>query len=372
MAGWGSVTHMPIQRIPAFFHKSQLAHNPRYEWALGKRLLNMETTLRAETIANALMALPDDFEMRAPKRPPMALIKKTHDPRLLTVLQVASKLAPDATFYPSVFPKRHQSQPDPRDLNQSGYFCFDAGTALTSKTLEVASWSAAAAVEAANHVARGKASVAYGLCRPPGHHASGDLFGGYSYFNNAALAATVLRNKGKVALVDVDLHHGNGTQAFFYRDPKVLFVSIHGDPRVFYPYFSGYAHESGEGRGKGFNLNLPQPRGCDFTLYKKVLETQVLPTVQKFAPTSLVISAGFDTYRKDPIRGFKIDTPHFHTMGELLGRLRLPTVVVQEGGYYAAHLGTNVTRFLCGVRDGAATPLTVASGRKRARTRRPR
>jgi acetoin utilization deacetylase AcuC-like enzyme len=359
---------MGAERIPVFFHRSQLAHNPRYEWFFGKRLLNMETSLRADAIAGALSGAPDDFDMRVPEEIPVALIKKTHDARLLTVLRVASELDPDTTFYPSVFPKHHQTRPDPLDLNQSGYFCFDAGTALTSKTLEVASWSAASAVEAAKLVASGRSPLAYGLCRPPGHHASGDLFGGYCYLNNAALVATQLRRKGTVAIVDIDLHHGNGTQALFYRDPNVLFISVHGDPRVFYPYFSGYANETGAEAGQGFNINLPQPRGCDFNLYKQVLEARVLPAVRGFDPASLVISAGFDTYHKDPIRGFKLDTPHYHAIGELLGSLHLPTVVVQEGGYCAAQLGTNVANFLLGLRDGTRGPLKGVARRPNRRS----
>ena len=343
---------MAAPKVQVFFHRGQLEHNPRYEWALGKRLLNMETTKRAATIISALEVRPEVFELHTPAEIPTAWIQRTHDARLLAVYREAAKLEPGVDFYPSVFPKRHQTSPDPLDLNQSGYFCFDAGTALTCHTWEVAGWSAASAYEAAQLVLSGRTKLAYGLCRPPGHHASGDLFGGYCYLNNAAIAAARLRRKGRVAIVDIDLHHGNGTQAFFYRDPKVLFVSIHGDPRVQYPYFSGYAKETGAGRGLGFNINLPQPQGVDFPTYRSILETQALPAVRDFDPAFLVISAGFDTYRKDPIRAFKLDTPHYHTLGELFGRMDLPTVVVQEGGYYAAQLGENAATFLTGVRDG--------------------
>lgn len=342
---------MAAPKVPVFFHRGQLEHNPRYEWALGKRLHNMETTKRAETILAAVEASPEVFEVRAPESIPTAWIERTHDARLLTVYREAAKLDAGVVFYPSVFPKRHQTTPDPTDLNQSGYFCFDAGTALTSATWSVAGWSAAAAYEAAELVLSGSTRLAYGLCRPPGHHASGDLFGGYSYLNNAAIAATRLRREGRVAILDIDLHHGNGTQAFFYRDPEVLYVSMHGDPRVQYPYFSGYEKETGAGRGEGFNLNIPLPQGTDFPRYRTALETHALPAVRAFAPGFLVISAGFDTYRKDPIRSFKLDTPDFRALGQILGHLDLPTVVVQEGGYFAAKLGENAATFLTGVRD---------------------
>lgn len=342
---------MALPAIPVFFHDRQLAHKPLYEWAFGEKLDHPECTARADNIFGALSAAAT-FSIRVPSPILPAWLRRTHDPRLLELYRAAESLPAGKTLHPSVFPRRSQSQGDPAHLDQAGYFCFDSGTPLMSTTWEAATWSAACARDAARLVASGKARLAYGLCRPPGHHASRDLFGGYCYFNNAGLIARDLRRKGKVALIDIDFHHGNGTQSLFYRDDKVLFLSIHGDPREYYPYFSGYSTETGEGRGRGFTINYPLPRGCDGQAYFALMESQALPAVRGFAPDVLVLSAGFDTYREDPIGAFKLDTQDYHTMGAMFGRLGLPTVVVQEGGYCVDRLGENVATFLLGVRDG--------------------
>jgi acetoin utilization deacetylase AcuC-like enzyme len=256
------------------------------------------------------------------------------------------------TYCPSVFPRRDQTDPDPRDLHQAGYFCFDSGTPLTSATYLAAMRSASCAAAAAQAVVKGVTDHAYALCRPPGHHAQRDLFGGYCYFNNAAIAATRLRRSGRGAILDIDFHHGNGTQALFARDPMVFFASIHGDPASFYPYFSGFAAETGEGRGRGTTLNVPLPAGCDGQEYLRVLRRRVLATLAAFGPRWLVVSAGFDTHRDDPIGDFALVTDDYFDIGAALGRLGLPTVVVQEGGYATSVLGQNVVAFLKGLRSG--------------------
>lgn len=348
---------MPAPAVPVFFHPAQLAHKPRYEWAFGRKIAHPETTHRAETIHAALAADAGTFSIRPPSRKPVARIAALHDPRLLTLYRTAKReLPPGKTLHPSVFPRREQMRGDARRIEQAGYFCFDSGTPLTAATWEAAVWSAACAVSAGRAVLAGETRLAYGLCRPPGHHATRDLFGGYCYFNNAALVAELARDKGRVAIVDIDFHHGNGTQDLYYRDKRVLFVSIHGDPREFYPYFSGHAGEAGEGPGEGFTMNLPIPKGCDGKEYLRVVARKVLPALRAFRPSLLVLSAGFDTYREDPIGGFSIDTPDYHALGEVFGHLALPTVVVQEGGYAVAQLGVNVATFLGGLRDGQARP----------------
>lgn len=341
--------------IPVLFHPRQLEHKPLYEWAFGEKLAHPETTDRADRIFAALSADSALFSIRPPTEIPLALLQRVHDARLITLYQHAAEALPAGkTLHPSVFPKRSQARGDPLHLGEAGYFCFDSGTPLCSTTWDAAAWSAACACEAARLVASGDAPLAYGLCRPPGHHASRDLFGGYCYFNNAALAARILRRSGTVALLDIDFHHGNGTQSLFYRDARVLFASIHGDPREFYPYFSGYQRETGEGPGRGFTLNYPLPRGCDMQGYLEVLDEGVLPAIRAFAPAFLVISAGLDTYREDPIGAFTLDTPDYHAIGERLGRLGLPTLAIQEGGYCVERLGENVATLLRGLADGLA------------------
>lgn len=348
-----------ILRSPTLvlFDPIQLDHHPKYEWTFGRKIAHPETAQRAERILAALEEEPALFRLQAPKKaPPRADLARIHDPRLTTLYRSALDLPRGTTFYPSVFPKRHQTKPDPRDIHQAGYFCFDSGTPLASTTYSAAMGSAACAVAAAAAVSGGRHGHAYALCRPPGHHAQRDLFGGYCYFNNAALAASRLRRHGRGAIVDIDFHHGNGTQALFYRDPSVFFASIHGHPRDFYPYFSGLARERGEGRGEGSTLNVPLPEGCDGQEYLRVLRRRVLPAVRAFRPAWLVVSAGFDTHRVDPIGAFELETSDYVTVGEDLGRLGLPTVVVQEGGYATKVLGRNVVSFLRGLASGLARP----------------
>ncbi len=342
----------PGDPVPVLFHPAQMAHQPLLEWAFGKRMRHPETSRRAERILATLARHPRTFPIQQPARMPVALIRRVHHHRLLTLYQTAQGLPEGETFYPSVFPKRSQCVGDPFDIHQAGYFCFDSGTPLHARTWDAAAWSAACAVEAAALVARGTTRLAYALSRPPGHHASRDLMGGYCYLNNAAVAVERLRRLGRVAVLDIDFHHGNGTQAIFWRDPDVLYVSIHGDPRQFYPFFSGYASETGAGRGAGTTLNLPLPAGTTGDQYLDVLNREALPAIAAFDPTMLVVSAGFDTWRNDPIGDFALETDDMERLGEAIGALGRPAVVVQEGGYATEALGHNVVAFLSGMRRG--------------------
>lgn len=345
-----------LEPTPVLFHEVQLNFKPLYEWAFGNKISHPETTARAESILWSLRKEESQFQVQAPKRVPLSAIRQLHNYQLLTLYNTAAQLPPETTFYPSVFPKSEQARPDPTNIQHAGCFCFDSGTPLNAMTLEAASWSAACAYEAAVILRRDQVPLAYSLSRPPGHHATQKLFGGYSYFNNAAVAARYLRRHGRVAILDIDFHHGNGTQRIFYRDPKVLFVSIHGDPREFYPYFSGFSNECGKGPGEGFNLNLPLPGQCDGPAYQAALERYAFPTIQNFGPDFLIISAGHDTYAKDPVGHFALVDEDFDEMGERLGRLGYPTLIVQEGGYHTEHLGRIVKTFLEGVRRGVGKP----------------
>ncbi|MGE0710155.1 MAG: histone deacetylase family protein [Planctomycetota bacterium] len=338
---------------PVYFHEVQLQFKPLYEWAFGEKIPHPETTARAESILAAIQARDASFAVRAPREVPLAAIRRLHDYRLLTLYQTASLLPAEETFYPSVFPKKEQNpRPDPTNIRHAGMFCFDSGTPLNALTYEAAAWSAACAREAAAALRAERAPLVYALSRPPGHHATRRLFGGYCYFNNAAIAARALRQHGRVALLDVDFHHGNGTQEIFYRDPRVLFVSVHGDPREFYPYFSGHPDETGAGPGLGFTQNVALPGGCDGQEYLRVLRERVIPLIQGFAPDYLVLSAGQDTYLHDPVGHFALEEDDFFALGEAIGRLGLPTLAVQEGGYEAVRLGEITCRLLEGLRAG--------------------
>ena len=187
------------------------------------------------------------------------------------------------------------------------------------------------------------------MARPPGHHAAADSFAGYCYLNNAAIAAQAWTDRGaRVAIVDVDYHHGNGTQQIFYERDDVLFVSIHADPVREYPYFAGYADERGAGAGAGFNLNLPLEAGVTNARYLAILD-QALAAIADFAPRFLVLSAGFDTFGGDPIGDFALTADAYPLIGERIAMLDLPTLVVQEGGYAVAALGENAVGLLRGL-----------------------
>ena len=189
--------------------------------------------------------------------------------------------------------------------------------------------------------------AAFALSRPPGHHAGADFFGGYCFLNNAALAAQYLRDAGmeRVAVLDIDYHHGNGTQACFYDRPDVFFASIHGDPRTEYPFFLGHADETGVGAGKGFNLNLPLPRGTGYPAWAAALDT-ALARIQQFGAQALVVSMGMDTFVGDPISGFTLHSDDYLRVGERLRACGLPTVLVFEGGYAVQEVGVNAVNVL--------------------------
>lgn len=229
-----------------------------------------------------------------------------------------------------------------------GYFGGDAGTPITAGTWQAATASAAVALTGAWRLRDG--DPVFALCRPPGHHASRDVFQGYCFLNNAAIAAQWLRDAGadRVAVLDVDYHHGNGTQEIFYDRGDVMVVSIHADPRMEFPYFLGHVDETGAGAGEGFNLNLPLPWATGWEGYAAALQ-KAAAVLTDYAPDALVVSFGADTYREDPISRFLLDTPDFGRIGEAIGALRLPTLVVMEGGYAVDALGRNTVTFLQGL-----------------------
>lgn len=333
-------------KFPVYFHQAQFHFHPKFEWALGNRIKHPETTKRVENIYREIQKHKKLFEVISPERIPLKAIRDVHNYQLLTLYNTAVAIPEGEEFYPSVFPQRMKSLPDPTNLKHAGFYCFDSGTPLNRDVLSAASWSAAAAYEAANHVYRGKGKYAYALSRPPGHHASKDTYGGYCYINNAAIAAKLLRKKGRVAIIDIDFHHGNGTQEIFYNDDKVFTISLHGDPREYFPFFIGFPSELGAGRGEGFNLNIILKDKMGIKEYIKALRRTVFPNIKRFEPDYIVLSAGFDTYKLDPIGNFTLETEDFFTLGKEIQKLNLPTVILQEGGYYTKDLGKNVVSLL--------------------------
>lgn len=254
---------------------------------------------------------------------------------------------------PDCWPARRMVQRRPDSISgQLGYYAMAGETSIGPGTWEAVQAAADVALSGAKRLAAGERGV-FSLCRPPGHHAAHDLYGGYCFLNNAAIAAQSLRDGGaaRVAILDVDFHHGNGTQDIFYDRDDVLFVSLHGDPLQCFPYFSGHADEAGAGAGLGFNLNLPLPRGTAYDGWSAAL-TRGLDAIRAFRADALVVSLGVDTYEGDPISSFKLSSDDFRRYGRAIGTLGLPTLFVMEGGYAVADIGINVVNVLTGYEGG--------------------
>lgn len=235
---------------------------------------------------------------------------------------------------------------------QLGRFSYDAATPIAQGTWDAAYWGAQTTLTALAPLLDGSRRTAFALCRPPGHHAGADYLGGYCYLNNAAIAAQAARDAGRrrVAVLDVDYHHGNGTQDIFLEDGSVFFASIHGDPATEYPFFWGWADERGQGEGEGATLNLPLPRGTTIGPYMAALE-RALEAIERFGPDILVVSYGADTWEADPISHFRIATRDYPRMAQRIAALERPTLVVMEGGYAVEALADNVQAFLSGFPD---------------------
>ncbi|HUA54092.1 MAG TPA: histone deacetylase family protein [Candidatus Sulfotelmatobacter sp.] len=248
---------------------------------------------------------------------------------------------------PNVHPNRYTTARPRGIVGRAGYHQADTSCPIGPGTFAAACAAAACAVHATRAVLGG-ARVAYALCRPPGHHAYADIAGGFCYLNNVAIAAALARTvHGRVAILDVDVHHGNGTQGIFYDRPDVLFVSVHADPSNYYPYFAGYADERGAGAGVGANLNLPLPHGTGDAGYLEALE-RGLDAIRRFAPGLVLVSLGFDASEHDPLGVLKVTRAGFAEIARRVAALALPTVLIQEGGYLSDHLGGLLVAFLGG------------------------
>lgn len=255
----------------------------------------------------------------------------------------------DGEAIPTVFPARRMQQRAPTHIDgKLGYYAMAIETAITAGTWRAAMNSADCAVSAQREVSAGKREV-FALCRPPGHHAASDLYGGYCFLNNAALAASGFLRDGatRVAILDVDFHHGNGTQDIFYNRDDVLFLSLHGAPADAFPHFLGYADECGNGAGEGYNFNYPMSPGTPYSVWSDALN-QACQQINKYSPDALIISLGVDTYEKDPISFFKLKSDDFIRYGEVLAKLDIPTLFVMEGGYAVEEIGINTVNVLDG------------------------
>jgi len=317
-----------------------------------------ELPARAEAILSAVQ-VAQLGPVIAPTDHGLAPILAVHNADYVSFLQnayteSAAHFQKAGPVLPGTFATRHAMRKPRSLMGLKGYYAFGAGTPILAGTWEAAYWSAQCALTAADRVSEGK-RAAYALCRPPGHHAGPDLYGGYCFLNNAAIAARhlqapqvpgTLKVPGtSIAILDVDYHHGNGTQIAFYADPTVLFCSLHVHPDAGYPYYWGEADERGAGPGEGYNHNWPLPLGTDDAAYLAALD-EALAAVRAFAPHYLVVSLGLDTVASDPEGGFKLTSAGLAEVGRRVAGLDLPTLIVQEGGYVSETLGENAAAFL--------------------------
>jgi len=339
--------------MQTFFSESHRLHFPQGELAGGELVTPYERPSRVEFVLNRLKERHFSAVI-APDAADFTAINRLHDLDYLKFLEHAWDEWKQEGFagelIPSTFPVRrmHQDRPPINIDGKAGYYSIAAETAITAGTWEAALSSCASAQSAQRAVANG-ADAAFALCRPPGHHATLDAFGGYCFINNAAVVAEMFRMDGSstVAVLDIDFHHGNGTQDIFYRRNDVFFASLHGHPEDAFPYFSGYGDENGSGPGDGFNANYPMRPGTGYDEWSKALKDSI-KLIKTFGAESLVVSLGVDAYKEDPISFFRLESSHFADAGREIAKLRLPTVFVMEGGYAIDAVGINTVNVLEG------------------------
>ncbi len=338
------------------YAEAHRGHVGRSELRDGVVQRSIEGPSRADVVLAALRAT-DLGPIQAPVVDDDGAILAVHAPGYVAFLGTAwaawRAVHGDRDALPLAWPVPGLRPVEPRHIDgRLGFYAFDAGTPITAGTWAAARAAAMSAATAADLVAGGDAA-AFALTRPPGHHAAEALYGGYCYLNNAAIAAERLRAAGaaRVAVLDIDYHHGNGTQAIFEARSDVLFVSLHADPRDEFPYFSGYADETGRGAGAGFTVNLPLPLGTDAAVFGAAL-AEAMRRIAAFEAAALVVSLGVDTVAGDPLGTFRLERDDFRRIGTALAGLARPTVFVLEGGYAVDRMGGAVAALLTAFADG--------------------
>jgi len=337
--------------VKIFYSEAHRQHEPPFEiFDGGLRVPYLENPDRMDRILNALRSV-DWAQLIEPTDFGIDPILAVHDKEYMDFFAsawtewLATHPKDPSTLLPATFALRRDPHIPKSILGRAGYYLMDLSACIVAGTYPAALASANCALSAAQAVAEGGEKSAFGLCRPPGHHAGKDYGGGYCFINNAAVAANWLTSKGRVAILDVDYHCGNGTQDIFYERDDVLTISIHADPDFEYPSYAGYEDERGTGKGLGFHRNFPLPAGTADEAYLETL-AQALQLIREFKPEHLVVSAGMDIYADDPLGTIKVTTDGIAAIGKGIAELDLPTVIVMEGGYNNDALGRNILAFL--------------------------
>lgn len=346
------------QAVRVIYSPRHQLHDPNFEVTGGQRISGYEVAARAESIRTGLDG-DTAFTIIPTRTFGIEPVRAVHDGGLIDYLENAwrdwrdrgtgaTAIMPDAFLHPGMRAGMGEVAMPASPCGQAGYFCFDTATPVVAGTYEVTRLGCDTALTAADEVVSGEPS-AYALTRPPGHHSARAVFGGYCYLNQAAVAVEwlVSRTSDKIAVLDVDFHHGNGTQQIFYDRADVLYASIHADPARTFPYFAGYAGETGLGAGAGTTFNQPLPAGTTDAMYLEAID-RALDRIAAFRPAVVVVSLGFDTYGEDPIGNFALTTPVYHAVGLRAHRLDRPLVIIQEGGYDIGTLGRNAREWLRG------------------------
>jgi acetoin utilization deacetylase AcuC-like enzyme len=322
----------------------------------GQLLPCFEKPERAEIIISRVREV-DLGEVVGPKDFGRAPLERVHADNFLRFMETAwdAWVAAHGEFdaLPLIWPTRGLRQIEPEAIDgKLSYFSLDAGTPITGGTWRAVTAAANVALTGRELIAGGARAV-FSLCRPPGHHASRDVYGGYCFLNNAAIAAQAFLDQGagRVAILDIDYHHGNGTQTIFYHRDDVLFASLHGHPAQEFPYFLGYESETGAGAGEGFNANYPLRWGTGFDLWSEALD-DACRRITAFGPDAVIVSLGVDTFENDPISHFRLRSEDYLAVGARIAGLGRPTLLVMEGGYAVAEIGVNAVNVLLGFEGG--------------------
>ena len=339
----------------SFFHPEQLLHHPRSYYSRGQMRTPQEVPERARRLVQAAHSL--GFEVRQPEDAGLQPLLAVHGAPYLAFLEEAHRRWKDIPedWGDEVMSNIFVREPNALRgiLAQAARYLADGSCPVGEQTWRSAYWSAQSAIAGARALLDGE-PAAYALCRPPGHHARAEAAGGFCYLNNAAIAAQVLRERfARVAVLDTDMHHGQGIQEIFYERADVLYVSVHGDPTNFYPGVAGFGEERGSGAGLGYNLNLPMAHGSSEADFLARLE-QALAAVKDFGDEELVLSLGFDIYELDPQSKVAVTRDGFAILGQRIRSLGLPCLIVQEGGYHGDSLEDNARAFFA---DSAAWAL---------------